>query len=80
MPRKPSWKSTASSLPKGELFAAGEVESVVPELCATPESLRGHRRSGEEQLSRIENLFGDPRHAETDQLLKAYAHSDAGVK
>jgi adenine-specific DNA-methyltransferase len=43
------------------------------------ETLRGHRRSGEEQLSMVENLFGDPRHSEADQLLKAYAHSDAWV-
>jgi len=43
------------------------------------ETLKGHRRSGEEQLSLVENLFGDPRHSEADQLLKAYAHSDQWV-
>jgi adenine-specific DNA-methyltransferase len=43
------------------------------------ETLKGHRRSDEEQLSLVENLFGDPRHSETDQLLKAYAHADQWV-
>jgi adenine-specific DNA-methyltransferase len=43
------------------------------------ETLKGHRRSDEEQLSLVENLFGDPRHSEADQLLKAYAHSDQWV-
>ena len=43
------------------------------------ETLKGHRRSGEEQLSLVDNLFGDPRHSEADQLLRAYAHSDAWV-
>ena len=43
------------------------------------ETLKGHRRSDEEQLSLVENLFGDPRHSEADQLLKAYAHSDRWV-
>ena len=167
MPRKPADKKSTPA-PKAELFAAGEVESVVPQLSAlqrttapaakpkkareapetrpyrhpeatTPlrpevgtqdrfrqkkepatysydpslspqlqwagkaerlsfnvptlplfiherlstkailETLKGHRRSDEEQLSLVENLFGDPRHSEADQLLKAYAHSDQWV-
>jgi len=171
MPRKPAARKNAPASPKSELFADGEIETVVPELSAlqreksavakpaakkakgavpetqsyrhpgatTPlrpeagtqdrfrqkkepatysydpslspqlqwtgkaerlsfkvptlplfiherlstkailETLKGHRRSDEEQLSLVENLFGDPRHSETDQLLKAYAHADQWV-
>ncbi len=171
MPRPPAARKDASASPKSELFADGEIETVVPELSAfereksavakpaakkakgaapetqsyrhhdatTPlrpeagtqdrfrqkkepamysydpslspqlqwtgkaerlsfkvptlplfiherlstkailETLKGHRRSDEEQLSLVENLFGDPRHSETDQLLKAYAHADQWV-
>jgi adenine-specific DNA-methyltransferase len=43
------------------------------------ETLKGHRRSSEEQLSLVDNLFGDPRHSEADQILKAYTHADQWV-
>jgi adenine-specific DNA-methyltransferase len=36
------------------------------------ESLRGHKRSKEEQL----DLFADPQHSVTDQVLRSYQHRD----
>lgn len=43
------------------------------------ETLRGHRKSKEERISMLTDLFSDPQRSITDQVLKAYEYRDKWV-